>query len=35
MTIQGKGVSAELEDRVLWKKDKKWDFFRLSPFIVH
>ena len=27
MTIQGKRVTAELEDRVSWKKDKKWDFF--------
>ena len=29
MTIQGKRISAELEDRVLCKKikKKKWDFF--------
>ena len=34
LTIQGKRVSADLEDRVLWKKTED-EIFLLSPFMVH
>ena len=34
MTIQGKRVSAKMEDRVIWKKTKKMGFSLLSLFIM-
>ena len=34
MTIQGKRVSAEVEDRVIWKKTKNRFFSQLSLFTV-
>ena len=33
-TLQGNKLAFGLEDRVVWERDKEWEFFLLNPFII-